>query len=394
MRKIKVLRIIARLNVGGPARHVAILTEGLAGERHTSKLLYGSLDEGEGDMSYLVKKDGIDATFIPELVRRIDPVNDLIAFAKIFSIIRRERPDIVHTHTAKAGTIGRLAALAAGVPVKVHTFHGHIFYGYFSVPLTRYFLWIERFLSRFTDRIIAISDKQKEELLNRYKIGGEEKYSVVNLGLDLERFLQAEEKRGIFRHRHGVRQDDTLVGIVGRLVPVKNHRMFIDAARRLKGSMPPELFGRVKFVIVGDGPERQGLENYAGSLGIADKVTFTGWVDDMEALYADLNIMALTSENEGTPLSLIEAFASARAVIATDVGGVRDVLDDIGILVGSNETEAFSERLAELITSPARREEIGLRGREYVMKKFSKDNLIAQVEKLYEELMAEKGIYR
>ena len=194
MRKIKILRIIARLNVGGPAKHVALLEEGLKNERHSSILIYGSLDKGEGDMSYLVKKDDIRTIFIPELVRRLAPLSDFVAFIKIFLIIKKEKPDIVHTHTAKAGTIGRIAAALAGVPVKIHTFHGNIFYGYFNNWLTTFFLWVERMLSHFTDCIIVISDNQKDELLIKYKIGIHRKYRVINLGLDLQRFSYAQIK--------------------------------------------------------------------------------------------------------------------------------------------------------------------------------------------------------
>ncbi len=228
MGKVKILRIIARLNIGGPARHVAILAEGLNKDRFDSTLVYGGIEDGEGDMSYLAGDGAIKREFIPELGRSINPFADMAALIKIMAVIKRERPHIVHTHTAKAGTLGRIAAICAGVPAKVHTFHGHVFYGYFNKIVTWYFLLIERILAGFTDRIVAISRSQKDDLLRRYKIGSMDKYRVINLGLDLEPFLRLEDKRGLFRERHRIDKDAVLIGIIGRLVPIKNHRMFID----------------------------------------------------------------------------------------------------------------------------------------------------------------------
>ena len=390
--KVKILRIIARLNIGGPAKHVVLLTANLSKDRYDSTLISGPVGDGEGDMSYLAKDSGIKHIFISQLSRNINPFADLMAFAKIFRIIAREKPDIVHTHTAKAGTIGRAAAILAGVPVRVHTFHGHVFYGYFNKLLTAYFLTIERVLARFTDRIIAISEGQKEELLNKYKIGTEARYGVVSLGLDLERFLNVEEKRGRLRRKFQFDKDDILIGIIGRLVPVKNHRMFIRVAKRLKEYIGPELFDKVRFVIIGDGPEKGSLAAYADSIGVAAKVFFCGWVRDIEEAYADLDIVALTSINEGTPLSLIEALASARPVIATDAGGVRDVVGNAGILTDRDDEVAFAKGLAGLIDQPSRRAEIGIRGRSGVMDRFSAKKLLAQTEKIYEELLLKKGI--
>jgi len=392
MGKIKVLRIIARLNIGGPARHVVILTGGLDKDRYDSILVSGAVGKGEGDMSYLAEEGRIRRVFVPELGRSINPLADFIAFFKILNAIRREKPHIVHTHTAKAGTLGRIAAIFAGVPVKIHTFHGHVFYGYFNRFATGYFLWVERMLARFTDRIIAISEGQKEDLLYRYKIGQEGKYSVINLGLDLEPFLHVDSKKGIFRQRHGLDKDAILVGLIGRLVPVKNHRMFIKVARLIKGQIEPDIFNRVKFVIVGDGPEKPALTAYANSIGIGKSVIFTGWAHDLIEVYADIDIVALTSRNEGTPLSIIEAFASAKPVIATDVGGVGDVAGGVGILTARDDDDAFTKALGELIRSDEMRREMGMKGRMAVMEKFSKERLVSQTEKLYEELILEKGI--
>lgn len=392
MGRVKVLRVIARLNIGGPAIHVVVLTAGLDKERFDPSLAYGPTGPGEGDMSYLADEGGVKRFFIPELGRNINVLADLTAFFKLYSIMKREKPQIVHTHTAKAGTVGRLAALFAGVPAKVHTFHGHVFYGYFNKFSTAYFLWIERMLALFTDRIIAISEKQKDELLYKYRIGREDKYRVVNLGFDLERFRDVEKKKGLFRKRFDFKKDDILIGIVGRLVPIKNHGMFIRAARRLKSRHGSGYSGRLKFVIVGDGPEREALRAYADSEGLGASVVFTGWQKDVDEVYADIDIVALTSRNEGTPVSLIEALASGRPVVSTDVGGVRDIVGEIGAVVGRDDVDNLVERLHELIVSPERRSEIGRSGRKFVMEKFSRDRLISGTEKLYGELLTEKGI--
>lgn len=391
-KKIKIVRIIARLNVGGPARHVIALTEGLNKDLYDSMLIYGSLDAGEGDMSYLFTDNDARSVYIPELKRKIDPSADMRAFLRIIRILKREKPDIVHTHTSKAGIIGRLAALFAGVPIKVHTFHGHIFYGYFNKWSTICFLWMERALAFFTDCIIAISPEQKDELLHRYGIGRERKYRVINLGLELESFSDLEKERGRFRGPHRFEDNDILVGIIGRLVPVKNHRMFIRVAQHLKGRISDELFKKIKFIIVGDGPERDVLQKYAVSQGVRDKIMFTGWVKDVKGIYADLDIVALTSRNEGTPLSLIEALASSKPIVATDVGGVRDAVGDASILVDKDDETRFVQCLLEFIQSPSKRREAGARGREYVMKKFLKERLIAQIERMYQGLLSGKEV--
>jgi len=392
VKKIKILRIIARLNIGGPARHVVYLSEGLPDERYTTTLAYGSLDLGEGDMSYLARERNIKSFFIPELSRKINPLRDLKAFLKIYSIMRMEKPDIVHTHTAKAGTLGRLAAILAGIPIKVHTYHGHVFHGYFSKRMTFVFLWIERFLSIFTDRIIAISEKQKNELLDFYKIGNEQKYSIVSLGFEMHDFLNAHEKSGRFKREHNFRKDDILIGTVGRLVPVKNHPMLIRIAHKLKKKIPPEVFKKVKFVVIGNGPEKDKLKEYAASCGIGENFLFLGWVKDIASAYADLDIVTLTSRNEGTPLSLIEAFASGKPVIATDVGGVSNVLGGFGVLVQKDDEAAFTNHLAEFILSFPGSQDAGTRGKEYVAERFSTKTLIRNVDKVYSELLSKKGI--
>jgi glycosyltransferase involved in cell wall biosynthesis len=394
LNKIKILRIIARLNVGGPAQHVVILTEGLDRKRYETTLVYGSVGEGEGDMSYLLQSSE-RYRFLPELGRSINPLNDIRAFFDILGIIREERPQIVHTHTAKAGTVGRLAAIAGGVPIKIHTFHGHIFSGYFNRFVTGYFLFIERILARFTDRIIAVSEMQKIDLVGRYRIAAGDRFSVVRLGLDLNRFLRSDEMRGLFRKKYHLGDDLTLVGIVGRLAPIKNHEMFVRTIRLVRERLPESVFEKVKFVVAGDGPQRDAIARLSKSLGVSGSIVFTGWETDTASLYADLDIIVLTSKNEGTPLSIIEGLAAAKVIVATDVGGVRDVMGDGRFLADLGDDAAFADRLAEAIMMPPdERRGMGLNGRERVLKNYSKERLVKDIEDLYEELIKEKGLNR
>ncbi|MFH0772263.1 MAG: glycosyltransferase family 4 protein [Candidatus Omnitrophota bacterium] len=384
-KKIKVLRIIARLNVGGPAIHAILLTEALNNERFESILVTGHINTGEKDMSYLAKEKGIRPVVIYEMGRCISPVKDLAALWKIYKLMIREKPDIVHTHTAKAGTLGRVAAILAGVPVKIHTFHGHIFDGYFNKFAASIFLLIERALAGFTKYIVVISEAQKKQIGENYKIGYSGKLRVIPLGLELEKFFLAESRGGALRSEFKIDADTIAIGIIGRLVPVKNHKMFLDTFKRLKKILGNEF--KLKSIIVGDGEERAALEKYASEIGIIDYTIFCGWREELSEIYADLDIVALTSLNEGTPVSLIEALASALPVIATDVGGVRDIVEDgvNGCLVASGDTEAFAKGLADLIRSPLKRRIFGKAGREKVRENFSKERLVRDISNLYEE---------
>lgn len=391
MRKKKIIRIIARLNVGGPAIHTILLSSALNANGYEDILICGQPSEFEGDMTHLAHGKNLKPYLIPELGREISLVKDIKAFFKLYSLMRREKPDIVHTHTAKAGALGRLAAILAGVPIKVHTFHGHIFDGYFSPLKARFFLLIERFLALFTDKVIAVSECVRDDIVNRLKVTKSDKCAVISLGLELEKFLNCRDLKGLFRKSIGVGEEVLLVGIVGRLVPIKNHRMFLDIASKLKARFPDI---KAKFVIVGDGELRDEIKRYAAAFGLENDVVFTGWVEDLPAVYADLDVVALTSLNEGTPVSLIEAMASGKAVVATDVGGVRNLIDPEtnGFLVkqekGSSDT--FCQILASLLRDPVKMEKIGSNGRRKVIDKYTKERLVRDIEALYEELMSKK----
>jgi len=388
-KKIKIVRIITRLNIGGPALHAILLNEGLNDGEFDSRLIAGRCDKDEGDMAYLADEKGIGLVVIPQLKREIDIWNDLIAFIRIFKLIRKEKPHIVHTHMAKAGVLGRLAATLLRVPVKVHTFHGHVFHSYFGAAKTKTFLFIEKVIARFTDRIIVVSVKIKDEICERFKLTEKEKISVIGLGLDLKHF---ENKNGNgFKKKLGINKDALLVGIIGRLTAVKNHRLFLDAIGLLKEEVPDL---NAKFLIIGDGELREELENYATALNIKDWIRFVGWQKDMPAAYADLDIVALTSFNEGTPLALIEAAASQKAVIATSVGGVPDLIENekTGLLINSNDPLQLKDAILTLLRDEQLRKRLGQAGRLHVSDSYSKERLIKDIRDFYKRLLLNKGI--
>ena len=338
----KVIRIIARLNVGGPAKHVVWLTSGLREAGFNTVLVAGTVPYGEEDMSYFADAASVSPLYIPEMSREIS-VKDAITIWKLFRLFLRERPDIVHTHTAKAGTVGRTAGFLyrwltpgtlIGKPREckfVHTYHGHVFHSYYGRGRTRLFLAIERMLARMiTDRLIVISKQQSVEIGEKFRVGRRGQIKVIPLGLDLGLFADHASRRGKFRHELCIPDDAILVGIVGRLTEIKNHRMFLNVVARLKEIDPAcRRQGEVRFIVIGDGGLRYALELQKQLLGLEKDVIFVGGRKDPEYFYPALDVVALTSLNEGTPLTLIEAMANARPVVATSVGGVVDLLGDV-----------------------------------------------------------------
>jgi len=387
MRRVKVLRIIARLNIGGPAIHTILLTAGLNNERFEPLLVTGVEGKREGNMFDLAAAKGVEPIVIPELRRNPSPKDALIALFKLYRLIRRQRPQIVHTHTATAGLLGRLAAKLAGVPIILHTFHGHVLRGYFGPLQSKALVWMERLSARLTDRIVTVSEGQRRELAG-YGIAPLEKIAVVPLGFELDDLLSCESHRGELRRELGLSDDHRLVGIVARLVPIKNHRLFLRAARLVAEAVP-----QARFVIAGDGELREGLEAYARDLGLDGRVIFTGWRRDLPRLYADLDVVALTSINEGTPVSLIEAMAAGVPVVATAVGGVPEVVVDgeTGCLVKPGDAEGLAEAITELLRDPKKAREMGQRGKEVVYPKFAAQTLLANVEHLYTELLRQRS---
>ncbi|HPV06224.1 MAG TPA: glycosyltransferase family 4 protein [Aggregatilineales bacterium] len=382
---IRVMRIIARLNIGGPAVHVSLLTAGLNDGEFTSRLVTGVIGEAEGDMSYLAREMGVEPVVIPTMRREIEPLNDLRTLRALTRLMREFRPHVVHTHTAKAGFVGRLAARLTGVPVVVHTFHGHVFHGYFGPAKTRLFIELERLAARGSDVILTISERLRGDLL-AYRIAPPEKIRVVPLGLPLDSLRDLDGLRGGLRRELGVSTDTQLVGIIGRLVPIKNHDLFLAAARRVREERPD-----THFVIVGDGERRAELEALVQEMGLADAVTFTGWRDDLPGIYADLDVLVISSRNEGTPVSIIEAMAAGVPVVSTDVGGVADVLlgGELGRLTPPSDADALARGIVEALCEGRgpRTEAACTRAFE----QYGAARLVEDMRALYRELLAGKG---
>lgn len=386
--KLTVFRAITRLNIGGPAIHAILLTRGLQNERFRSLLVSGVAAPGEGDMLDLAARHGVRPLMVEELGREVSPLNDLLAVKRLSGLIRRVRPQIVHTHMAKAGTAARLAARLAGVPIVVHTYHGHVFHSYFSPRKTAVFLNIERALGRLTDRVIAVGDKQRRELIG-YRVAPAEKIVSIPLGLEIEGLLDAEAERGRLRAELGLNGIDRLVGIVARLVPIKAHDVFLDAAAEVQRRVP-----NTRFVIVGDGERRAELEARARALGLGDRTFFLGWQREMRKIYADLDVVVLSSLNEGSPVAIIEAMAAGRPVVSTDVGGVGEVVADGrgGLLVPPRDPAALAEAVTAVLSDPSAAERMGRAARAAVYPKYSAGRLVGDLERLYLDLAGQKGL--
>jgi glycosyltransferase involved in cell wall biosynthesis len=415
---MKIVRVIARLNVGGPAKHVVWLTRGLQSAECQSLLVAGRVPSGEDDMGYFATEMGVSPVFVSEMSREIS-VKDALTIWKLYKLFLRERPDIVHTHTAKAGTVGRVAGLLYrwftpgalfGRPRAcrfVHTYHGHIFHSYYGPVKTRLFLFIEKVLARLvTDRIVVVSKQQRREINEEFGVGRADMFSVIPLGLDTGVFADWRGRGKTFRDELGVSPDDILVGIVGRLTEIKNHELFLRAAADFKTRYLPKSNTVVRFVVIGDGVLRTKLEQQAQFFGLAGDVIFAGSRRDPENFYPALDIVALTSRNEGTPLTIIEGMANARPVISTAVGGVIDLLGDPlsrdsdaafvvcerGVRVPSNDASAFAAGLERLVANPKLRRDIGERGFQFVADNYSKERLLQDIKTLYADLLKRKRI--
>jgi glycosyltransferase involved in cell wall biosynthesis len=406
MRNIRILRIIARLNIGGPAIQAISLSARLPREFYQTLLLCGNVGAHEGDMSYLGVSEGIRARILPGLGREISAIRDPASLGQLRRVMRDFRPHIVHTHTAKAGTLGRLAGISLNLAREarqrvrlVHTFHGHVFHGYFSPWKSLVFVHIERFLARFTDRIIVISPRQQFDICRRFRISHPGRVEIIPLGFDLEGF------RDVHRHRESARSrflgnvgaDVRVVSIIGRLTPIKNHRMLLHAVKHLRD------WGRgdsLRFLFVGDGELRQELAGFARDLGIEDQVIFAGWQKDMPPVYGASDVVTLTSSNEGTPVALIEAMAAGVPVIATQVGGVPDLLGTVeggldqgyglaprGVLVHSGDAKGLARGLVFVMENAPRLEETRMRAQDYAHSRYRVERLVKDMDNLYSRLL-------
>lgn len=387
MKKIKVLRIINRFNIGGPTFHVTLLTKHL-GQTFETKLVGGVPDDGESDSMHVLREYEIEPIVLEELQRDPSFTSDRKAYKKIKEIIREYKPDIVHTHAAKAGALGRRAAAKCGVPVVIHTFHGHVFHSYFSKIKTEVFKSIERSLARKSTGIIAISDQQKKELSEIHKICPAEKIEVIPLGLDLTRFNENKtENRTRMRAELGLKDEEIALAIIGRLAPVKNHEFFLDVVEQVAEKTKKAL----RVFIVGDGSEREVLEMRAKQINNKHKglITFTSWIEDIASLNHAMDLVCLTSKNEGTPVSLIEAQAAGVPVISTDVGGVSDIVEDgvTGFVVPKGELDTYIAKLTELIENDELRGRMAQNGWNHVGEKYHFTRLVRNIEDYYLRLL-------
>jgi glycosyltransferase involved in cell wall biosynthesis len=391
----RVLRILNRLNVGGPVLNATHLTKYLAPEFETL-LVVGECESHEKSAEHLTTKLGISYTTIAGMGRSVNPLSDYKAYGELKKLIQNFKPDIVHTHAAKPGAIGRLAASALKVPAIVHTFHGHVFHSYFSSAKTAFYINTERHLARRSSAIIAISEQQRKELVEEFKIAPAEKFRVIPLGLDLDAFaIDQEVKRQQFRTEFGLADDEIAIGIIGRLVPIKNHNLFIKAIAHVLHHTGK----KIKAFIIGDGEIRQDLENVAQQAGIAFStensgthpypLVFTSWRRDVDVIMAGLDIVTLTSFNEGTPVSLIEAQAANKPIVSTRVGGIADIVVEgkTASLADVQDGDTFADHLLQLVQNDALRHDLGHTGRQHVIERFSYQRLMRDMTALYHELL-------
>ena len=394
----RVLRILNRLIIGGPSKNAVYLTRYMQPDFDTM-LVIGGKEDHEQDADFLATANNIQPTCIPQMKRPISPREDWAAYQKLKKLIRDFKPDIVHTHAAKSGALGRLAAKHSGVPVIVHTFHGHIFHSYFNSLKTNFFIRTERYLGGLSDAIVAISDVQKKELSAEFRIAAAEKFRVIPLGLDLDNFkIEREVKRIRFRTEFGLDEDTVAIGIIGRLVPVKNHSLFLAGLKYVLNNSTT----KVKAFIIGDGESRAAIEKLANTFGIkfsqhTDKehphpLVFTSWRTDVDTICAGLDIIALTSLNEGTPVSLIEAQAAGKPIVSTRVGGIADVVleNRTALLSDITDEKAFCNNLLQLVNDISMREKFSNAGQDYVLNKFGYQRLVADMSNLYHDLLDRK----
>jgi glycosyltransferase involved in cell wall biosynthesis len=384
--------VIARLNMGGPALHVSYLSAGLRDRGYETTLVAGSVSPGEQSMAYVAEEQGVPVLLMPHLHREISPVQDLLATLRLAKVIREQRPHILHTHTAKAGAIGRFAAVLAGSarpPIVVHTFHGHVLRGYFGRYRTAIFRGLERLLARVADTLIAVSPEVRDDLV-ALGVAPAEKFTVIRLGIELdERVAAAREARKRTRGIMGVPDHRFLVGWIGRMTGVKRGADVLRAFRLLRDQGIDAI-----LCMVGDGPEREQLELLAAELGLMHDCLFPGYQEDVGPFFAAFDAFVLASANEGTPVTAIESLASGCPVVATLVGGVPDVVRDgvDGFLVEPVDLEAIADRLARLAADPELRARMGTAGRERVLPLYAVERLVDDVDGLYRSLLERKGV--
>lgn len=382
-RPIRVMVLISRLNIGGPAMHAALLVKRFGFPDYESVLVCGESHPDGGDMAYFAQSQGIKPLFMPEMTGSSNPIHAVKAIYHLWKLMREFQPDIVHTHMAKAGFLGRVAAWLAGVPVIVHTYHYHVFGGDFDWLRTRLFIRMDHFAARLSDMLIVLTQNLRHELSSVYGVASKARMTVLPLGLDLSGFAQTPRKQGAFRARFNIPPDAPLIGIVGRLVQVKNHDLFLEAAALVRQSRPD-----ARFVIVGDGEDRMHIMGKIRTMGLQDSVLMTGWQPDLRPVYSDLDVLVNSSSNEGSPTPIMEALVAGCPVVATAVGGVPDMLDHgrLGLLAMPGHAESLAGAILQALRDPLNPET----AREVMMNRYDIDRLQRDLDSLYRGLLTKK----
>jgi glycosyltransferase involved in cell wall biosynthesis len=394
-RSIRVLQIITRLNVGGPARHTLALGQGLRDRGVDALLVHGSEEPREGSLADLLHGTSLPAVKLAALGRPVQPLNDLRALAGLIRLVFAYRPDVVHTHTAKAGALGRLAALVYNLTrrrsdrcVIVHTYHGHVFTGYFGPLGSRIVRAIERRMAQVTDRVVTVSPRQRQDICERFHIVPSSKTDVLEIGSNMGSLLRLVPNTTL-RDRLGLSADHLVFGYVGRLVPIKDLPTLVAAFAHVSAAVP-----EARLVLVGDGEMRSAIERLVADRGLSDRVHFTGWIRDVASVYGAVDVAVLASINEGTPLVLLEAMAAGRPVIATSVGGVEDIVESgrTGVLVPSGDVQALAKAMIGLARAPERRSQMGERARTAMSERFGRDRLVDEMVELYERALTTRRV--
>ena len=384
---MRIVHVIARLNVGGAALHVLQLAHEQARCGHDVVVVAGTLAAGEESMEYVADELGVELLQLPVLQRELSPRADPAAILALRTIIRSRRPDVLHTHTAKAGATGRLAALTSGGArprAIVHTYHGHVLSGYFSRRWERVFRLIERVLALASGKLVAVSDEVRDDLVG-FGVAPASRFAVVPYGFDLPEWNEADdESRRELRREIGAGDEAFVVGWAGRLTAIKRP---LDLIRVLRAVLDWDV--DALLVLVGDGEDRPEVEALAAELGVADRCRLVGFQKSIRPWYASFDALLLTSANEGTPVVAIEALAAARPVVATRAGGTGAVVrnGESGYLEAIGDTQALADRLAALARDPALRERMGAAGAEDVRARFAVGRMADEVETIYDRLL-------
>ena len=381
-RKVKVLHIITRLDPGGSSTNTLQTVARLDRARYDADLVVGKTLDPEGVAAAFIRDHNIRAMFIDSLVREVHLWKDLVAFIRLCAVIRRGGYDIVHTHSSKAGILGRWAAFICGVRKIVHTPHGHVFYGYFSNFMTRIFLFAERRTAKITSRLIALTQRGIDEH-RALRVGRQEQWTAIPSGIDVSVVRPSAEDGDRVRRELGLKDSDLVFIAVGRLEPVKGQATLIEAMALVIGDFP-----RIKLLIVGEGSCRASLDLQAKRLGVRDNVVFTGFRKDVSRVLCAADVFVMASVNEGMGRAVLEAMAAGLPVIVSRVGGLPSIVEDAreGFLVTAGDCVAWAGAMRQMVLSPEMRRSMSQAARARVNETFSVERMVRQIEEVYAQL--------